>query len=357
MSDEKAKLRIGVLGCGPISQAAHFESCTKANNAELYAICDSAADLRDRMAAMWAPKVAYNDYHEMLADENVDAVIIATTDAFHVQLALMALQAGKHVLCEKPLGINVEECEELVQAVKSSGCVFQVAHMKRYDGGIQAAHDFIQQEMGSLVAYKGWYCDNSHRYTVTDAVQPKMITSTAKRKPSVDPKSDLQRYYMLAHGSHLVDTASYLAGEITEVEARFIHRGGVHCWFMDVAFANGTLGHLDLSVGVRMDWHEGFQIYGENGSILGKTYNPWLFKSSDVDIFHENGAFWRRPLAADGHFYRRQVEAFADTILQNGQITGTTVEEGLYIVKTMAAIGESVRTGRAVTVAHSKGEV
>ena len=353
----QSKLRIGVLGCGPISQAAHFESCTKAINAELYAICDSADDLRQRMTAMWAPQVAYSDYQLMLNDENVDAVIIATTDAFHVQLALMALEAGKHVLCEKPLGIAVEECEALAEAVKRSGRLFQVAHMKRFDGGIQAAHDFIQQEMGDVVAYKGWYCDNSHRYTVTDAVQPKIITSAAKRKPSVDPKSDLQRYYMLAHGSHLVDTARYLAGEIKEVEARFIHRGGVHSWFINVAFANGTLGHLDLSVGVRMDWHEGFQIYGENGSVLGKTYNPWLFKSSDVDIFHENGAFWRRPLAADGHFYRRQIEAFAHAILSNSSQTGTTVEEGLAIVKTMAAIGESVRTGKAVSVATAQGAV
>ncbi|MBK0095858.1 Gfo/Idh/MocA family oxidoreductase [Erwinia sp. S63] len=351
------KLRVGVLGCGPISQAAHFESCTKASNAELYAICDSADDLRQRMTAMWAPKVAYSDYQAMLDDENVDAIIIATTDAFHVQLAMKALHAGKHVLCEKPLGITVEECEELAQAVRHSGRLFQVAHMKRFDGGIQAAHDFIQQEMGNLVAYKGWYGDNSHRYTVTDAVQPKIITSAAKRKPAVDPKSDLQRYYMLAHGSHLVDTARYLAGDINEVEARFTHRGGVHCWFVDIAFANGTLGHLDLSVGVRMDWHEGFQIYGENGSILGKTYNPWLFKSSEVDIFHENGAFWRRPLAADGHFYRRQVEAFAHAILTDSPQTGTSVEEGLAIVKTMAAIGESVRTGRSVCVASAQGAV
>lgn len=357
MTTDKKVLRVGVLGCGPISQAAHFESCTKAENAELYAICDSADDLRDRMAAMWAPRVAYADYQQMLDDENVDAVIIATADAFHVPLSLMALRAGKHVLCEKPLGISVEEAEEIAQVARSSGRVFQVAHMKRFDGGIQAARDFIQGEMGALVAYKGWYGDNSHRYTVTNAVQPKIIGSAAKRKPSVDPKADLQQYYMLAHGSHLIDTASFLGGEITDVEARFIRRGGVHCWFMDIAFANGALGHLDLSVGVRMDWHEGFQIYGENGSVLGKTYNPWLFKSSDVDIFHEESATWSRPLAADGHFYRRQVEAFAETILNNGVITGTSADDGLYIVKAMAAVQESVRTGKSVRIAEAKGAI
>lgn len=100
MTVEQKKLRVGVLGCGPISQAGHFEACSKASNAELYAICDSADDLRSRMQAIWQPTVAYSDYQQMLDDENVDAVIIATADAFHIQLAMMAIKAGKHVLCE-----------------------------------------------------------------------------------------------------------------------------------------------------------------------------------------------------------------------------------------------------------------
>lgn len=355
--DNTRKINVGVLGCGPISQAGHFESCLKAGNARLYAICDSADDLRERMAAMWAPEVAYADYQQMLDDEKVDAVIIATADAFHVALAIRALQAGKHVLCEKPLGITVEESEELAQTVRSSGRLLQVGHMKRFDGGIQAARRFVDTEMGQPVAYKGWYCDNSHRYTVTDAVQPMMVSSAARRKPTVDPKADLQQYYLLAHGSHLVDTACYLNGAITEVSARFLNRGGVHCWLIEVGFANGALGQLDLSVGVRMDWHEGFQLYGENGSVLAKTYNPWLYKSSDVDIFHENTASWERPLAADGHFYRRQLEGFAASILTGTEVTGTNVEEGLHVVQVLAAIQQSVREGRSVRVTDARGSV
>src|SRR5215469_5640724 len=69
-------VRIGVLGCGMISQAAHFESCQKAKNARLYAICDAADDLRNRMAQIWEPEVAYSQYEEMLADPQVEAVII-----------------------------------------------------------------------------------------------------------------------------------------------------------------------------------------------------------------------------------------------------------------------------------------
>ncbi|HPF52806.1 MAG TPA: Gfo/Idh/MocA family oxidoreductase, partial [Draconibacterium sp.] len=94
---ENRKLKVGVLGCGPIAQFAHFESCQKGRNTELYAICDLADDLRERMAAVWQPKVAYDDYNGMLNDPEVEAVIIATSDAFHVPMALKAVKAGKHV--------------------------------------------------------------------------------------------------------------------------------------------------------------------------------------------------------------------------------------------------------------------
>jgi predicted dehydrogenase len=110
---EDRLLRIGVLGCGQIAQAAHFESCTKARNATLFAICDVADDLRGRMAAMHAPEKTYADYDAMLADPEVEAVIIATADAFHIPATARALAAGKHVLCEKPLATSVEEAESL----------------------------------------------------------------------------------------------------------------------------------------------------------------------------------------------------------------------------------------------------
>src|SRR3954466_6889110 len=114
---ETQRLRIGVLGCGPIAQAAHFESCTKARNADLYAICDVAADLLERMAWTHAPEKTFGDYDAMLADPALGAVIIATADAFHVPAARAALKAGKHVLCEKPIGVAIEEVEDLKQAV------------------------------------------------------------------------------------------------------------------------------------------------------------------------------------------------------------------------------------------------
>jgi predicted dehydrogenase len=354
---EPKLLRVGVLGAGQIAQAAHFESCTKARNAQLFAICDVADDLRERMAVAHGAEKTYADFDKMLADPDVDAVIIATADTFHVEASKRALQAGKHVLCEKPLGLTVEEVEELGRVAKTSGKLLQVGHMKRFDPGLQAAKKFIETEMGALVALKAWYCDSTHRYAMTDAVQPMIASSKNARKPSANPKADLRRYYMLAHGCHLIDVARYFAGDIVSVHARLSDAKGMHCWFVDVTFANGTLGHLDLTVAIRGDWHEGFQIYGENGSIMGKTMNPWFYKSSDVEIFSEADGATTRVLGADGHFYRRQLEGFADSVLHGKPMEGADVGDGIASVRAMVAIARSVESGKDVSLADVSGGV
>ena len=355
--EQQRRLTVGVLGCGPIAQFAHFESCQKAGNADLFAICDVAGDLVDRMAAIYQPQRKYLDYDAMLADPEIEAVIIATSDTFHVEASRRALAAGKHVLCEKPIGISVEEVESLATDIKTSGKILQVGHMKRFDQGLEAARDFVRDEMGEVLAFKAWYCDSTHRYTMTDAVQPLPILSTATKKPRENPKADLRRYFMLAHGSHLVDTARFLCGDIIEVNARLTEKFGAYSWFIDVTFANGAMGHLDLTIAVRMDWHEGLQLYGENGSVIAKTYNPWYYKSSDVEIFSEKDATWRRPLGADGHFYRRQLEGFADSILDKAPMRGADITDGVASVRAMVAIAESVRKGRSIRLNDARGPV
>ena len=295
MQKEDRLLRIGVLGAGPIAQAAHLPDTCKARNAELYAICDLAEDLLEKVSAQYPPQKTFTDYDQMLADPNVEAVIIAISDQFHVSAALKAIEAGKHVLVEKPLGISIEECVALAEKVKHSSLILQVGHMKRFDPGIAYAHDFIQSEMGEMLALKAWYCDNVYRYSNTDNLQPLMLTSAKAKRPSGNPKADKRKYFILTHGSHLVDTARFLGGEMVAVRCRLLEKFGAYCWFAEVEFANGAVGHLDLTIGVRMDWHEGFQIYGEFGSVVGKTYNPWYRSSSDVECFSTKTKTFMRP--------------------------------------------------------------
>jgi len=349
------KLRVGILGCGPISQFAHLESVQKSRNAVLQAVCDADDGLAQRFGKFYDARQIYLDYDRMLADPEVDAVIIGIADAFHVPAALKAIAAGKHVLCEKPIGVAVEEVEELAGAVRSSGKILQVGHMLRFDPGIESARDFITTRMGDMLALKAWYCDSTHRYAMTDAVQPLPRKGSHSLRPAGDQKADKQRYYMLAHGSHLVDLARHLGGPIRAVQARLNRRFGAHCWFVDVDFTSGAIGHLDLTIGVRMDWHEGFQVYGEHGSASARIYNPWFYKSSDVELFHEDSATTTRVLGADGHFYRRQLEAFADCVLSNAPMRGADIADGVASIKTMVAIAQSVASGKRIEVASAKG--
>jgi predicted dehydrogenase len=354
MNDDR-RLRIGVLGCGQISQAAHFEAVRKSRNAELFAICDLAADLVAKMEAIHEPRRAYTSYEAMLADPEVDAVIIGTADQFHVANALQALEAGKHVLVEKPLGVTVEECETLRSKVRDTGLILQVGTMKRFDPGIAFARRFIQEEIGELLALKAWYCDSTERYAMTNAVQPIIEMSANARRPAGDPKADRQRYYLLGHGSHLVDTARFLGGEIVAVRARLARKFGAYSWFAETEFANGALGQLDLTLAVRMDWHEGFQIYGEHGSVLGKTYNPWYFKTSEVECYSARDGQYHRPLGADAQFYRLQVEGFADAVLNGAPMSGADADDGTQALRGLAAMSRSVESGDWVRLADVTG--
>src|SRR5205814_3389564 len=358
MKQKEARLlRIGVLGAGPVSQSAHLDACRRARNVELYAICDVAEDLVTRMATIHEPRVTYLNYDEMLADPQVEAVIIAIADQFHVEHASRALTAGKHVLVEKPLGVTVEECEALREQVQASGLLLQVGTMKRFDPGIAFARQFIKEDMGQLLALKAWYCDSTYRYTMTDNLQPILVTSARASRPAGNPKADKRQYYLLTHGSHLVDTARFLGGEMVRVQARLVEKFGAYCWFVATEFADGSVGHLDLTMAVRMDWHEGFQVYGEYGSVIGKTFNPWYLRSSEVECFSVRDGQYHRALGADAHVYRLQLEGFADTILHGAPLYGASIEDGVAALRTLVAISRSVESGAWISLADVMGGV
>jgi predicted dehydrogenase len=357
MKKEDRLLRVGVLGCGPIAQFAHFDACRKARNAELYAICDVADDLLERMAAVHQPRVTYRDFDRLLADPQVGAVILATADQYHVPLALKALAAGKHVLVEKPLGVTVEECEELRRRAAAGGLVVQVGNNRRFDPGIAFAHRFLRDEVGQRMGLKAWYYDSTYRYTMTDNLQPIPSRSGRARRPEGDPNADRRRYFLLTHGSHLVDSARHLGGEIAAVRARVLERFGAYCWFVSVDYADGSLGHLDLTVAVRGDFEEGFQVYGEHGSVTGKVFLPWYHKASHVECFSVKDRQFHRPLGEDAYTYKLQIEGFADTILHGAPMQGAGIGDGVAAVRALVAIARSAQTGEPVRLADAVGGV
>ena len=357
MKKDSRLLRIGVLGCGPISQIAHFDACRKARNAELYAICDAAEDLLAKAAAIHSPRVTHEKFDEMLADSQVEAVIIGTADQYHVPLCQQAIAAGKHVLVEKPLGVNVEECEALREQLRETKLVFQIGNNRRFDPGIAFARRFVQEELGQLIAFKASYCDSTYRYTMTDNLQPIPITSAKARRPEGNPKADKRRYFILTHASHLVDTARFLGGELVQVRARLVEKFGAYCWFMEIDFAGGCLGHLDLTIPIRGDFEEAFQIYGEHGSVNGKVFLPWFQKTSVVECFSAKDGQYHRPLGEDAHTYRLQIEGFAETILEGKPQHGANIDDGVAAMRALVAIAQSARTGEAVRLDSVTGGV
>ena len=101
---------------------------------------------------------------------------------------------------------------------------------------------------------------------------------------------------------------------------------------------------------VQMDWHEGFHLYGERGSVVAKSFLPWYHRSSEVECFSARDRQYHRPLGEDAHFWRRQIEGFADSILTGAPQLGADVDDGLAAMRVMDAIERSVETGETVTV-------
>jgi len=327
------------------------------SDARLVAICDSDSKRLDKLKGTYPNARLTGNVDEIIAAKDIDAVVVATGSDSHYEITRKCLETGKHVLVEKPLGVDVEECAELQSLAAATGLVVQVGNNKRFDPGIAFARQFIQDELGQIMGLKAWYCDSLYRYTMTDNLQPIMVGSEQVLRPAGNPKADKRRYFMLTHGSHLVDTARFLGGEIVSVHARLFERFDAYCWFVAVEFASGALGHLDLVVAVRGDWEEGFQVYGELGSVKGKTHLPWFHKTSEVECFSVRDRQIRRPLGEDAHTYKLQVEGFADSILTGAPLHGASLADGAAALRALVAIARSVETGQPVRLADVQGGV
>jgi predicted dehydrogenase len=350
--NEKNVLRIGLLGCGPIAQFAHLPALAKAKRVRLTAICDAADDLLLAIGRQTGVEELYTSYEKMLAEAPIDAVLIAAADAFHVSLATLALQAGKHVLVEKPLGTSSAECMPLVALVKHTGLKFQVGSMKRHDPGVAEARRFIQEELGDVLSLSGWYCDTLFRPALQEALLPPVVQSKKKLAPRVDPKADNRHYSLVTHGAHLFDTLRHLGGPISAVTVRLAEKTRQYTWHGLLELAGGGLGHFELTVKVNADWSEGYRVYGEHGSVEVETFLPFYHRPSRVRLFSARRECWQSPLGAHSNAYKNQLEAFAAAALDD-QPTNPGVADGLAAVRLLEAVEQSVAEGRRVEIENS----
>ncbi|MBR0112833.1 MAG: Gfo/Idh/MocA family oxidoreductase [Clostridia bacterium] len=127
------KYRVGLIGCGGIAKGAHIPSYKLERRAEIVAVCDIKKERAEFVRKTFFRNAAvYEDYKELLKDESIDYVDICTPNYMHSIIAVDALNAGKHVLCEKPDAINVEEALKMKEAAERNGKKLMVIRNNRY---------------------------------------------------------------------------------------------------------------------------------------------------------------------------------------------------------------------------------
>ncbi|MGG4469431.1 Gfo/Idh/MocA family oxidoreductase [Paenibacillus alvei] len=144
-----SKLRIGIIGCGGIANQKHFPALSQFKEmCEMVAFCDIHIERAEKAAADFGSTDAkvYENYLELLKDESIDIVHVLTPNVMHSPITVAAFEAGKHVMCEKPMAHNTEAAAKMMEAWKKSGKKFTVAYQNRFREEVQALYKSCEKE-------------------------------------------------------------------------------------------------------------------------------------------------------------------------------------------------------------------
>ena len=127
-------VRIGIIGCGGIANGKHMPSLAKLKNVEMVAFCDIIPERAEKAAKQYGIEGAktYTDYKELLKDESIEVVHVCTPNRSHSFITVDALNAGKHVMCEKPMAINSKEAKKMLDAAKKNGKKLSIGYQSRF---------------------------------------------------------------------------------------------------------------------------------------------------------------------------------------------------------------------------------
>ncbi len=128
------KVRVGIIGCGGIANGKHLPSLSKLDNVELVAFCDIEIEKAEQAAKEYGVSEAFvtADYNELLKNGSIEVVHVCTPNASHAEISVAALEADKHVMCEKPMAINSKEAELMVEAAKRTGKKLTIGYNNRF---------------------------------------------------------------------------------------------------------------------------------------------------------------------------------------------------------------------------------
>jgi len=332
------KLGVGVAGVGEMGRR-HAENLRRnVPEAQLIAVADVSEDRARLVARDLEIGRSYNSLEAMLENKDIDAVVIATPDKFHAQAIELASQAGKDILCEKPLALNLPDARAALASVAKSAQRLQVGFMRRYDPAYAAAMQRIEAgEIGVPVLFKSLGRDKDQPpLAMYEANVCGMIFYT-----NTIHDFDLARWLM---GDEVTNVHAYTTSAIRPEVARY---GDVVASVVNLQYEHGAIGNVESYAQAVYGYDVRTEIVGSKGSIMIGSLErmPAVFMTV-------NGG--EQPLA--DHFLSRFADAylaemrdFVQTIL-NDREPRVSGEDGLRALAIAVAAEESHKQSKPVGV-------
>ncbi len=348
-------IRIGVIGTGSIA-SLHLNSYKNNPGADIVAICDVNEARARAVAEKYGAGKVYADYRALLADPDIDAVSICTWNNTHAPISIAALQAGKHVLVEKPLCRTVEEAYEVERAVRESGKLLQVGFVRRYDPGVMMLRDFVDQgEFGELYYAKastirrlgnpgGWFADVERSgggplidigVHVIDLCwylmgRPKPISVSGNAYRKLGNRSHIQHlsFYKAADYDASKNTVEDLANAI-------------------IRFENGASIMVDVSFTLHAKKDEGsVKLFGDKGGFEIDPQIVMVSEKHNTILNIEPQLDNKAGFSADQAF-QNEINHFVACVA-NGEQPLSPVTDGVQMMKMLCGIYESAAKGAEI---------
>ena len=323
----------GIVGLGRIAGTEIAPAITASASGTLASVVSRDQGRAEAFAREHGAATALDDYAKMLTDPAVQAVYIATPNVQHAEQVIAAAQAGKHVLCDKPLAVTVADARRCVEECALAGVGLGMTFQTRfYDGMAEAAVLVRDGGIGRVVTAEAQIGTrgNLPRGWRTDPVLAGMGT-------------------LNNIGVHALDILRYLIGsEVADVAAIASSEPGFEVDTTDLVllrFRNGTLAQMSASQAVPYP-RDDIALYGTEGRVLAPNLSR-PDRDSAISFITRDGeqAF----PASSRDSYLRLIEAFTDAVT-SGRDPSPSGEDGLRSVELTAAIGDSIRERRVVSL-------
>lgn len=307
---ERKMLRVGFIGCGEIAQS-HARAVAEAENARLTYAMDVNPEAADEMGSRYGcPATA--DLEELLASEEVDAVYVCAPHHLHAPLTIQALEAGKHVMVEKPIATRLEDAERMIREAARRDLRLSVCFVSRFAGHSELARAAIEAgEIGRVI-----YVEINDMHLKAPSYWQRGVSGKARPTDWRAHKDRAGGGVLIMNSVHPIDLVRYLTGlEVERVYAEydtFVHPVEVEDTIAVVLrYSNGALGVIQsaTSAAAGREGRVPVRIFGTKGQIaLGA---PWAEKPA-ASIFNVERGEWEHRSAPAGKAARtRYVEHFA----------------------------------------------